>query len=86
VYANPVWETKGRLRPLWARINGKAEHHPEGVYALRYGSKWEFCNMKLSPLVCSLTAPRNRLCRWIRNRSGQSGSSNLMASTLALQP
>jgi len=43
VYANPVWETKGRLRPLWARINGKAEHHPECVYALRYGSKWEFC-------------------------------------------
>jgi site-specific recombinase XerD len=43
VYANPVFETKGRLRPLWARVGGKAEHHPEGVYALRYGNKWEFC-------------------------------------------
>src|ERR1700730_4524422 len=42
-YENPVWETKGRLKPLWARVGGKAEHHPEGVYALRYGSKWEFC-------------------------------------------
>jgi integrase len=43
VYANPVWETKGRLKPLWARVGTKAELHPEGVYCLRYGSKWEFC-------------------------------------------
>jgi integrase len=43
VYAVPVYEAKGRLRALYARVNGKAEHHPEGVYALRYGSKWEFC-------------------------------------------
>ena len=42
VYANPVWEKKGTLRALWARVGGKEEHHPEGVYALRYGSKWEF--------------------------------------------
>jgi hypothetical protein len=41
-YCAPVWEVKGRLRPLFARINGKSEHHPEGVYALRYGDKWEF--------------------------------------------
>jgi len=41
-YENPVWETRGRLKALWARVDGKAEHHPEGVYALRYGSKWEF--------------------------------------------
>jgi hypothetical protein len=43
VYANPVWETKGRLKPLWARAGTKAELHPEGVYCLRYGNKWEFC-------------------------------------------
>lgn len=43
VYANPVYETKGRLKPLWARVGTKAELHPEGVYALRYGNKWEFC-------------------------------------------
>ena len=43
VYANPVWETKGRLKPLWARVGTKAELHPEGVYCLRYGNKWEFC-------------------------------------------
>ena len=39
---NPVWETKGRLKPLYARVGGKPEHHPEGVYVLRYGTKWEF--------------------------------------------
>src|ERR1035437_4735079 len=38
---NPVWEMKGRLKPLWARMGGKAEHHPEAVYVLRYGTKWE---------------------------------------------
>jgi integrase len=43
VYANPVYEAKGRLKAFWARVNGKPEYHPEGVYALRYGSKWEFC-------------------------------------------
>jgi len=43
VYAGPVYETKGRLKALWARVNGKPELHPEGVYVLRYGTKWEFC-------------------------------------------
>lgn len=38
---NPVWETKGRLKALYARVGGKAEHHPEGVYYLRYGNRWE---------------------------------------------
>lgn len=26
----------GKIKPLFAVINGKVEHHPEGVYALRY--------------------------------------------------
>jgi hypothetical protein len=34
VYANTVNETKGRLRPFWARVATKAELHPEGVYCL----------------------------------------------------
>src|SRR5450759_306778 len=43
VMVNPAWETKGRLKPLWARLGGnRTEFHPEGVYVLRYGSKWEF--------------------------------------------
>jgi len=41
----PVYSGKGRLRPLFALVNGKPEHHPEGVYHLRYslGGKrmWE---------------------------------------------
>ena len=42
VYANPVYEAKGRLKALYARVGGKPELHPEGVYCLRYGAKWEF--------------------------------------------
>ena len=41
LYANPVWEKKGTLRALWARVGGKAEHHPEASYWLRYGAKFE---------------------------------------------
>jgi hypothetical protein len=26
----------GKLKPLYAVVNGKPEHHPEGVYNLRY--------------------------------------------------
>ena len=41
VVAQPVYEVKGRLKPLWARVKGKPEFHPEAVYVLRYGTKWE---------------------------------------------
>jgi hypothetical protein len=50
-YVSPVWETKGRLKPLWARIGGKAEHHPDGVYVLRYGNKWEFVGQETDRVI-----------------------------------
>jgi hypothetical protein len=53
VYANPVWETKGRLKPLWARVGTKAELHPEGVYCLRYGDKWEFCGQHIDVVTAT---------------------------------
>jgi hypothetical protein len=31
VYAIPVYEAKRRLKTLWARVNGKPEHHPEDM-------------------------------------------------------
>jgi hypothetical protein len=35
-YVDPVFSSNGKLKPLYAVVNGKSEHHPEGVYNLRY--------------------------------------------------
>ena len=35
-FAKPVYAGKGRLKPLHALLGGKVEHHPEGVYYLRF--------------------------------------------------
>ena len=42
VYANPVYEAKGRLKALYARVGGKPELHPEGVYCLGTGQNGSF--------------------------------------------
>ena len=46
-YADPVYEVKGRLKPLFAWVNNKQEHHPEGRYVLRYGDKWQFVGQQV---------------------------------------
>jgi integrase/recombinase XerD len=35
-FLNPVFSANGKLKPLFAVVNGNLEHHPEGVYHLRY--------------------------------------------------
>lgn len=35
-YANPVYSANKKLKPFYALVAGKPEHHPEGVYNLRY--------------------------------------------------
>ena len=35
-FVDPVVAANGKLRPLYAMVEGKPEHHPEGVYVLRY--------------------------------------------------
>ena len=35
-YLNPVFSANGKLKPFYALVQGKPEHHPEGVYNLRY--------------------------------------------------
>ncbi len=37
-YAKPASSGNGRLKALYAIVDGKPEHHPEGVYVLRYKS------------------------------------------------
>jgi hypothetical protein len=35
-YVDPVFSPNGKLKPLYAVVDGKPDHHPEGVYNLRY--------------------------------------------------
>lgn len=35
-FLDPVFAGNGKLKPLYAIVNGHIEHHPEGVYFLRY--------------------------------------------------
>lgn len=35
-FLDPVLSANGKLKPLYAIVDGQAEHHPEGSYFLRY--------------------------------------------------
>ena len=35
-HVHPVFTANGRMKPLTGIVNGQPEHHPEGVYHLRY--------------------------------------------------
>jgi hypothetical protein len=37
-YVDPVHAGNGKLKPLFAIITGHPQHHPEGVYCLRYAA------------------------------------------------
>jgi hypothetical protein len=36
LYKRPVFSENGKLKSLYATVGGQPEHHPEGVYCLRY--------------------------------------------------
>ena len=36
-FCKPVYLAKGRLKPLYALVDGEPEHRPEGVYYMRFG-------------------------------------------------
>jgi integrase/recombinase XerD len=44
-YKRPVFASNGKLKPLFALVDGKPKYHPEGVYCLRYSKSgkriWE---------------------------------------------
>jgi hypothetical protein len=37
-FCKPVYQSKGRLRPQYAMVDGEPEHHKEGVYYVRFGA------------------------------------------------
>ena len=36
-FGKPVYQSKGRLKPQYAMVNGEPEHYKEGVYYVRFG-------------------------------------------------
>jgi hypothetical protein len=38
-FCQPVYLTKGRLRPLYAVVDGEHQHRPEGIYYMRFGTE-----------------------------------------------
>ncbi len=36
-YCDPVYLSKGRLKPLYAFVDGEPQHRPEGIYYMRFG-------------------------------------------------
>jgi hypothetical protein len=68
-YCKPVYLSKGRLKPLFAVVNRKPEHHPEGIYYLRFGTdggKQTFVPVGNDPYVALDKLAEKQ--RWLRDR------------------
>ena len=37
-FCKPVYQSKGRIKPQYAMVDGEPEHHKEGVYYVRFGA------------------------------------------------
>lgn len=35
-FVEPVYAANGKIKPFYGVVNGGVEHHPEGVYYVRY--------------------------------------------------
>jgi hypothetical protein len=38
-FCKPVYQSKGRLKPQYAMVKGEPEHHKEGIYYVRFGTR-----------------------------------------------
>jgi integrase len=68
-YCKPVYLSKGRLKPLYALVNGMPVHRPEGVYYIRYGTddgKQPFEPVGNDPYVALDKLAEKE--RWLRDR------------------
>jgi hypothetical protein len=37
-FYKPAYQSKGRLKPLYAMVDGELQYHKEGIYYLRFGA------------------------------------------------
>jgi hypothetical protein len=71
-YCKPVYLSKGRHKPQFAMVNDEAEHHPEGVYYLRFGvdgGKQQFVLIGKDSFVALDKLAEKQ--RWLRDRERQ---------------
>jgi integrase len=71
-YCKPVYQSKGRLKPQHAMVNGEPEHHKEGVYYLRFGAEGgeqQFVLVGKDPYVALDKLSEKQ--RWLRDRERQ---------------
>jgi integrase len=68
-FCKPVYLSKGRLKPHYAMVNRQPEHHPEGVYYVRFGGKGrkqKFVSAGNDPYVALDKLAEKE--RWLRDR------------------
>ncbi len=68
-FCKPVYQSKGRLKPQYAMVNGEPEHHKEGVYYVRFGAdggKQQFVLVGEDPYVALDKLEEKK--RWLRDR------------------
>jgi integrase len=71
-FRKPVYQSKGRLKPQYAMVDGEPEHHKEGVYYLRFGAdggKQPFVLVGKDPYVALDKLEEKK--RWLRDRERQ---------------
>jgi hypothetical protein len=70
-FCNPVYQSKGRLKPQYAMVDGEPEHHKEGVYYVRFGKgggKQPLVSVGKDPYI-AFTWRSGPNHRWIRFRT-----------------
>jgi integrase/recombinase XerD len=68
-FCKPVYQSKGRLKPQYAMVNGEPEHHEEGVYYVRFGAdggKQPFVQVGNDPYIALDKLEEKK--RWLRDR------------------
>jgi integrase len=71
-FCKPVYQSKGRLKPQYAMVDGEPEHHKEGVYYVRFGAdggKQQFVLAGKDPYVALDKLEEKK--RWLRDRERQ---------------
>jgi len=71
-FCKPVYQSKGRLKPQYAMVDGEPEHHKEGVYYVRFGvdgGKQQFVLVGKDPFVVLDKLEEKK--RWLRDRERQ---------------
>jgi len=68
-FCKPVYQSKGRLKPQYAMVKDEPEHHPDGVYYVRFGTgdgKQQFVLVGKDPYVALDKLAEKQ--RWLRER------------------